>query len=37
MFEFIVKLIFIIALLEGVGYLKEKRKGEHKRNKKIKK
>ena len=37
MFEELVKLFIIIALLEGIGYLKEKRKGEHKRNKKIKK
>lgn len=36
MFEFSFKVIIILALLEGLGWLKEMRKGEHKRNKKKK-
>ena len=36
MFEFAFKVIIILALLEGLGWLKEMWKGERKRNKKKK-
>lgn len=34
MFDMIVKVILVLILVEALGFLKEKRKGEHKRNKK---
>ena len=33
MFDFCVKVILVLMLMEALGYIKEKSKGEHKRNK----